>query len=215
MKELGRILSNPRLLFGLVLIILLNALLFVRDQSAKDYGLDCSMPTSSILVFDGSIPASDSIDAKKAYAHYLDWIGQTKPLPLSEAISTLEQEKARLHSLLSGPGADEYAKLEYIAVNSLLSQAGYLASYGGWLNTIQKNKDNMLEFPIFNDPNSFSGRNILKTAEEFEKLQGVELTLGADGAIDALMSFPLTDYLLLVILLLFCISFLEERKKGL
>lgn len=65
MKELGRILSNPRLLFGLVLIILLNALLFVRDQSAKDYGLDCSMPTSSILVFDGSIPASDSIDAKK------------------------------------------------------------------------------------------------------------------------------------------------------
>ena len=215
MKELGRILSNPRLLFGLVLIILLNALLFVRDQSAKDYGLDCSMPTSSILVFDGSIPASDSIDAKKAYAHYLDWIGQTKPLPLSEAISTLEQEKARLHSLLSGPGADEYAKLEYIAVNSLLSQAEYLASYGGWLNIIQKNKDNMLEFPIFNDPNSFSGRNILKTAEEFEKLQGVELTLGADGAIDALMSFPLTDYLLLVILLLFCISFLEERKKGL
>ena len=78
MKEVGRILSNRRFLSGLVLIILLNALLFVREQSAKDYGLDCSMPTPSILVFDGSIPASESIDAKAAYEHYLDWMDKTK-----------------------------------------------------------------------------------------------------------------------------------------
>lgn len=215
MKELRRILSNLRLLLGLVLIVLLNALLFMREQSAKDYGLDCSLPTSSILVFDGSIPASDPINARAAYTHYLDWVGRTRPLPLSDSIPTLKQEKVRLHSLLSGHHADDYVKLEYIAVNNLLSQAEYLAGYDDWLNTIQKNKDNMLEFPIFNDPNSFSGRNILKTAEEFETLKGVDLTLGADGAIDALMSCPVTDYFLLGILLLFGISFLEERKKGL
>lgn len=215
MKELRRILSNRRLLLGLVLIIMLNALLFMREQSAKDYGMDCSLPTSSTLVFDGSIPASESIDAREAYAHYLDWMGKTKSLPLFEAVSTLEQEKTRLHNLLCGPDADEYARLEYIAVSNLLSQAKYLAGYGGWLNTIQKNKDNMLAFPIFNDPDSFSGRNIIKTADEFETLQGVDLALGVDGAIDALLSSPLTDYFLLVILLLFCISFLEERKKGL
>ena len=215
MKELGRILSNRRFLSGLVLIILLNAFLFVREQSAKDYGLDCSLPTSSILIFDGSIPASESINAKAAYEHYLDWMDKTKSLPLSEAISALEQEKTRLKDALSDDHVVEDVKLEYIAVNNLLAQANYLAGYGNWLNTIQKNKDNMLAFPIFNDPNSFSGRNIIKTAEEFEKLQGVDLTLGTDGAIDALMSFPLTDYFLLVILLLFGISFLEERKKGL
>lgn len=93
MKELGRILSNRRLLLGLVLMILLNALLFMREQSAKDYGMDCSLPTSSILVFDGSIPASESIDAKEAYAHYLDWIGRAKSLSLTDAISILEQEE--------------------------------------------------------------------------------------------------------------------------
>ncbi|MCH5272750.1 MAG: hypothetical protein J1E35_03680, partial [Lachnospiraceae bacterium] len=43
----------------------------------------------------------------------------------------------------------------------------------------------------------------------------VNLSLGADGAIDALMSFPPADYFLLIVLLLFGISFLEERKKGL
>lgn len=213
MKELRRILSNRRLLLGLILIILLNAFLFVREQFEKNYGLDCTLPTSSILVFDGSIPTSESINAKAAYAHYLDWIEKTKSLPLSEAIYTLEQEKTRLIDILSE--ADLDVKLEYIAVNNLLTQTEYLTGYSDWLNTIQKNKDNMLAFPIFNDPNTFSGRNIIKTADEFEKLQGVNLTLGADGAIEALMSFPLTDYFLLVILLLFSISFLEERKKGL
>lgn len=215
MKELGRILSNRRLLLGLILMILLNALAFMKGQSAKDYGMDCSLPISSILVFDGSIPASESIDAREVYAHYLDWIDKTKSLSLADAISTLEQEKARLRNFLFGDRMDEDVKLEYVAVNNLLSQADYLAGYGDWLNTIQRNKDNMLAFPIFNDPNSFSGRNIIKTADEFEKLQGVDLTLGVDGAIEALLSFPLTDYFLLVILLMFCISFLDERKKGL
>ena len=167
------------------------------------------------MVFDGNISSSETIDAKAAYTHYLAWIDKIKPLSLSETVSVLEQEKARLKDVLSDSDVDENIKLEYIAVNNLLSQTEYLNSYGDWLNTIQNNKENMLAFPIFNDPNSFSGRNIIKTADEFEKLQGVELSLGADGEINALMSFQITDYFLLVILLLFCISFLEERKKGL
>lgn len=213
MKELRHILSNRRLCIGLMLIILLNALLFAREQSAINYGLDCTLPTSTIVAFDGNIPTSESINAKEAYAHYSDWIDKVKLLPLSEAISMLEQEKVRLRDLLSDSDLD--VKLEYIAVNNLLAQTEYLTGYDDWLNSIQKNKDNMLAFSIFNDPNSFSGRNIIKTADEFEKLQGIKLMLGADGAIDALMSFPLTDYFLLAILLLFGISFLEERKQGL
>lgn len=213
MEELKRILSNRRLCIGLVLIILLNALLFAREQSAKNYGLDCTLPTSTILFFDGSMPTLEFIDAKAAYAHYLDWIDKIKSLSLTDTISTLEQEKSRLQDIL--PGSDIDMKLEYIAVNNLLARTEYLAGYGDWLDTIQKNRNNMLAFSIFNDPNSFSGRNIIKSADEFEKLQGSQLTLGADGAIDALMSFPLTDYFLLAILLLFGISFLEERKKGL
>ncbi len=215
MKEMGRILSNRRLLLGLVLVILLNAFLFVREQVVNNYGLDCSLPTSTILLVDDSMPTSEIIDAKAAYVHYMEWVEKTKPFSLAAAISSLEREKAQLTEFLDGSDVDEYVKLEYIAVNNLLSQANYLAGYSDYLNTIQENKDNMLAFPIFNDPNSFSGRNIIKTAEEFEKLQGVELTLGMDGAINALLSFQSTDYFLLIVLLLFCISFLDERKKGL
>lgn len=106
-------------------------------------------------------------------------------------------------------------RLDYVAVNNLLKQVAYLDGYGGYLTTIQENKKSMLSFSIFNDLNTFTGRNILKTAAEFEKLQGIPLALGTDGAVKAFLSFPLTDYLLLGVLALICLAFLEERKKGL
>lgn len=105
--------------------------------------------------------------------------------------------------------------LDYVAVNHLLKQAAYLHGYKDYLNMIQANKDALLSFSIFNDPNEFSGRNILKTANEFEALQDISLRLGIDGAIHAFMGFSITDYLLLAVLVLVCVAFLDERKKGL
>ena len=216
MKELGRVLSNRRLRVALMLIVLINGFLFAREQAANDYGLDLSMPSSGFIIFDGSFSATqETVDAREAYRRYSQWLERIRELPLADAAALLTDEKAVLTGKLAGDADNENDRLDYVAVSNLLAQTDYLAGYHNWLNTIQKNKDNMLAFPIFNDPDSFSGRNIIKTAEEFEKLQGVDLTLGADGAIDALMSFPPADYFLLVILLLFGISFLEERKKGL
>ena len=216
MKELGRVLSNRRLRVALMLIVLINGFLFAREQAANDYGLDLSMPSSGFIIFDGSLSATqETVDARDAYRRYSQWLERIRELPLADAAALLTDEKAVLTGRLAGDADNENDRLDYVAVSNLLAQADYLAGYHNWLNTIQKNKDNMLAFPIFNDPDSFSGRNIIKTAEEFEKLQGVDLTLGADGAIDALMSFPLTDYFLLVIPALFGVSFLEERKKGL
>lgn len=50
MRKLKRILSNRRLLFGLLLIVLVNAFLFAREQSSQNYGLDCSLLNSVITV---------------------------------------------------------------------------------------------------------------------------------------------------------------------
>ena len=136
-------------------------------------------------------------------------------MPLADTVTMLTDEKAALSAKITGDTDTEDDRLDYVAVNNLLAQTDYLTGYGGWLENIQKNKENLLTFSIFNDPDSFSGRNIIKTAEEFEKLQGVELSIGADRAVDAFMTFRLTDYFLLVVLLLIGLSFLEERKAGL
>lgn len=218
MNEIKRILGNRRILIGLVLMLLVNGFLFAKEQAENEYGMNLVLPQTELSVsFDGGYMGQrEKADSKEVYAHYREWIGKVKEMPLPEAASVLEQEKDRLETLLKNeddPG--DNIKSTYAAVNTLLLQTKYLNKYPDWLDSIQKNKDSMLSFSIFSDLDGFSGRNILKTSGEFEKLQGVELTLGENGAVESLLSFSLTDYFLLIILLIVPVSFLEERKKGL
>lgn len=247
MREFKRILSNRRILLGLLLIVLVNGFLFAREQFSHNYGLDCSLPNTVITIFNDE--TSDSgIDPKTAYKSYLNWLEKTKQMPLNNAVSMLNREKARLTDILRiakliekgntfvgiSNTLDDYrmaqpellrqiergeidisaAELDYIAVNNLLINADYLTGYDNWLNSIQRNKENMQMFSLF-ETDSFSGRNIVKTADEFEKLRGVSLSLGADGAVNSFMSFSLTDYFMIAVLLIIVMSFFEERKAGL
>lgn len=135
---------------------------------------------------------------------------------ISNTLEQYREERPELvQQLENGEIELDEVQLDYVAVNNLLIQAEYLNGYADYLDSIQANKDQLLSFSIFNNPNGFSGRNIVKTAEEFDALEGVSLTLGSDGAITAFMGFPLTDYLLLCVLVLICIAFLDERRKGL
>ncbi|MDE6726340.1 MAG: hypothetical protein K2J80_00200 [Oscillospiraceae bacterium] len=129
----------------------------------------------------------------------------------------LKQEKSRLTDILRNSELNENiseTELDYITINNLLNNAEYLTKYDDWLNSIQRNKENMQMFSLF-ESDSFSGRNIVKTADEFEKLRGVSLSLGATGAVNAFMSFSLTDYFMIAVLLIIVMSFFEERKAGL
>ena len=251
MAEWKRIFRNRRLCIGLLVILLMNGFLFLRDQVAQDYKIDSTIPTFTISINtygSGYEVAQKSVDSREGYDRYLQWLENYKDLPLADALTELEAEKERLTTILQinellesdsdmflSDSLKQYREeypdlvqqlengeldlgevhLDYVAVNHLLKQAEYLNGYGVYLTTIQASKEKMLSFSIFNDPDSFSGRNIIKTANEFEALEGVSLNLGVDGAITAFMNFSITDYLLLAVLVLICISFLDERKKGL
>ncbi len=217
MQELRRIVSNRRLLLGLVLILLVNGFLFVREQRVNDYGLNLELPSTGGFVFlDGTFTTTqEPVDGWAAYQRYTSLLQLVHDLPMEDAISLLEEKRDAAKEKISGDTDTESDRLDYVAAQQLLHQTDYLTGYDDWLENIQKNKENLLTFSIFNDPNSFSGRNILKTADEFQKLQGVPLALGSDGAVQSFLTFRLTDYFLLVVLLLFGLSFLEERKAGL
>ncbi len=216
MRELGRILSRRRYLAALALILLLNGALFVREQQRRDYGLELELPAPAVFVFDGSAKTdAETPDARGAYRQYRALIGALRGDPPEEALDRLSARREALAEKIRAGGASEDEKLRYVAVNNVISRLSYLTGYGEWLEGIEKNKEDLLTFSIFNDPDSFSGRNIVKTAGEFRRLRGVELRLGADGAAEAVLSFPLSDYFLLLALLLTALSFLEERRAGL
>ena len=103
MKELGRILSNRRLIFGLVLILLLNGILFAREQSENNYGLDLELPSGGFVFFDGTFTVTqEPVDAWAAYLRYSAWLDRVRDLPLSNAVTMLTDEKSALSAKITG-----------------------------------------------------------------------------------------------------------------
>ena len=169
MREWKRIFTQRRLCLGLLLILFLNGVWFIREQASRHYGLDLSLPStwvSSEYVSQTNTVSQAEVDAYAAYTRYLQRLEQAKGEPVSQRIDTLEQELGQLENALTvNPSMNLYdLTLDYIAVHNVLLQARYLQDYPTFLEDIQTSKDNLLSFPIFHDTDSFSGRNILKTA---------------------------------------------------
>lgn len=98
----------------------------------------------------------------------------------------------------------------------LLTQAEHLQSYEEYLERVQEQAYKMQASSIFNaNKNSFTYRNIIKTAKDFSNCTAEGIRLGNDRAIQDWLSFSLADWFYLAVILLLVMSFLEERKKGL
>ena len=203
MQELKRVFTNRTFLFGLVLILVINAVMFYNEQKENDYGFDLSVANEVIWGIDGQITIGNDTDAEECYAKYINLLKQYKDTdPIQAQIELTEK-------------LSEYTGADKVAATALLEQLEHINGYDDYLATIEANKDKLLNFSIFNSADSFTNRNITKTAEDFQALKGVTLRLDNDSAVSAFMNSRLTDYLAVVCLAIVCISFLAERKKGL
>ena len=105
MKELGRVLSNRRLIFGLVLILLLNGILFAREQSENNYGLDLELPSGGYVIFDGTFTVTqEPVDAWAAYLRYSAWLDRVRNMPFTDtALSSLLVNQLIERVTVNGP----------------------------------------------------------------------------------------------------------------
>ena len=98
----------------------------------------------------------------------------------------------------------------------LLTQAEHLRRLGDYLDQVQEQAYKMQASSIFNtDKDSFTYRNIVKTAEDFAACTTDGVCLGNDRAVQQWLEFSLADWAFLAAILLLVMSFLEERQKGL
>lgn len=103
-----------------------------------------------------------------------------------------------------------------IMLLDISSQLAYIDSYDEFITNMKTRAEEQSGFAIFAKPDSFSYKNIQKTPVDFEKVANVTPTLGNNKALEVSTTFELTDYLLLVLILLVCIAMLSvEREKGL
>lgn len=108
----------------------------------------------------------------------------------------------------------ENEELRIVAME-LQAQYEYLIGYETYLNRIQSHAKLLQSVSLFSDPDSIGYKNTVKTAEDFAKMQGVEVTAGHDLAVTEFFTDKWTDYSILIVICVVCGLFLSERKEGL
>ncbi len=95
-------------------------------------------------------------------------------------------------------------------------QLKYLASYPAFKEQMSSRAQRQSKASIFNDAESFSYRNLFKTAEDYKSLKNLSLKIGKSSVLIETSSYNIGDYFVLAVLFLICIyMFNTEKDKGL
>lgn len=173
----------------LLAIICLNSLLFIQEQRKKN----------------GHIADSYGKTVKELYEDYNRIMEPYKGIASDKVKEKFEQDyKINQQSA--------YEKLLY---EWLYDQITYLEEYPNYLNTIQKQAENLSQISIFQEVDSFSQKNLKKTANDFSLMNKFGLEVGENEGIVAFLDFSLSDYLVIIIGMAVVYQLLAERKKGL
>ena len=88
----------------------------------------------------------------------------------------------------------EEAKIELLVAPQLIAQYKHIESYPGELEEIHNRSKQLLQFSIFNQEDSYSQRNILKTSKDFSSIEGSNITNGKDLAITSIFDGNFLNY---------------------
>ena len=96
----------------------------------------------------------------------------------------------------------------------LVNKLIYLAGFKEDIQAIFDNAEKMQEFSIFQNQNSFSYVNMIKTAKDFEKMRDVSLTLDKDRATEHLLTYSYLTFFVFAFMIYVLYEVLRERDNG-
>ena len=104
---------------------------------------------------------------------------------------------------------------EEIFIDEIYTEWQKVAGYGEYLCSIQENKDLLSGISIFGgqDQNSYSARNLQKSAEDYEKLSDENIRFIPSKGLVSAMENIWTDLLLVLGMMLFVGSMITEEKN--
>lgn len=102
------------------------------------------------------------------------------------------------------------------AESRIREQAKHVGGYSAYIKGVGTQAKRQANSSLFGkDKNTFVYRNIQKTAKDFAALENVTTVMGNDRAIEDWLSFDIADILFAAAILIFVISFFDEKKNGL
>lgn len=225
--ELNKVLSKKVFLLIFVLCLVLNAGIFYFSQQSSDNSLYITDEYDAIVseysAYDFDIAKQKLSEENLAY-EMLSVINQATEAEtqeeLNEYLLTLEQYKKDnpkvyfIAENLSKSSDDSMNREMYIY--SLWSQIKYIESYPQFIDEMYDRAQEQSIFPIFSNEKDFSYKNLYKTADDYQGLKNIELSIGNDLPITTALNYDISDYFLVAMIFLTCIYlFIREREMSL
>lgn len=103
---------------------------------------------------------------------------------------------------------------KYQAFTKLLERVNYAISYAEFLESVKTQAQSMSKLSLFSDVDSFSQKNIQKTAEAYEKMSSVQPGLTYSDAADAWSDSALADVIVPGLLLFLGWAIFQKEKEA-
>lgn len=101
-------------------------------------------------------------------------------------------------------------------LDNVMNQVKYISDYENFIENMGQRAEHQLKFSVFGEKDSFSNKNISKTADDFYGIKGINLAIGNDLFVVNGTTFVLTDLLVFALIFLMCIYvFTFERDRNL
>lgn len=227
--ELKKVLNKRIFLVVLALCLVINGFLLYSSQNIEENNLRLTYSDEYGKMLDeySSIPLDE---AKKKIENELlayEISGRLESLAQADNEELIESYTSELEEYrksnpeaykkaveMSESGEESFWKNSFLY--DISQQIEYINSYPDFISEMHDRAKAQSASSIFGDENSFSYKNLYKTADDYSGLKDTKLRLINSDSLTATVKYGLTDFFVIAVVLLICIYlFGYERDKGL
>lgn len=214
----------------LILIFLINILALAYMQN-----LNSNTAPSAYQKLQAQL---ETISNEQRYTFIEDYYHQIEGFGILEQLSYLSTKPQENQDLIASirsqyPEVEEkYGRLYYandysyytdnlesetVFIKEIYDNMSLLKQYPQYLDDIQDKAKTISSISIFQKNNSdMSKKNVLKSAQDYQACSNVKITYDVEHGINEVLSFPLTNFLIiLVVFMVIVYQIFEEKERGL
>jgi len=225
--ELYKLVQKRMVMLLTIFLFFLNGIFYINEEHKengllikyRDHYERLEQSYKSLSRAEGKRLTSAQVEQLVLYGLFVQASVSPKDSPWQTIVADLKRDnKQAFERYERSPYFNEEQAIsrDVYLINLLKLQYDHADRFDNKINSMEDHAHEMLSVSIFNDKDSFSYRNIVKTVEDFKPLRGLRLQLGLEEGVVTGTNFEPTDFCMAILLfMLITILFYVEKEEGL